>query len=69
MISGGLVVKDAHLADASLSQAKEFELDDTHLKRGWARCMKNVGSLYGKSHTSNYLDNVQKLFQRGTQNS
>ena len=69
IIRGGLIVKDAHMTDASLSQAEEFELDSTHYQRGWARRTKIEGSLYGKSYISNYLDDIEELFQRGKKNS
>ena len=57
------------MTDASLSRAEEFDLDSIHYQRGWARCTKVEGSLYGKSYISNYLDDIEELFQRGKQNS
>ena len=55
--------------DASLSQAEEFELDCSHYKMGWAQRIKVDGSYYGKSYISNYLYDIEELFQRRKKNS
>ena len=64
IINGALQVKNVFLTDTLLSQAKEFELDYTHYKRGCARRTKVDGKYYGKPYISNYLDDIDELFQR-----
>ena len=64
IISGGLEVKDAHLVDALLSQAKEFDLyNSTLYKRGWAQRRKVEGSLYG-SHILQTMKMTLKNYSR-----
>ena len=41
----------------------------SHYKRGWARRIKVDGSYYEKAYISNYLDDIEELFQRGKKNS
>ena len=39
------------------------------IKKGWAGRIKVDGSHYRKSYISNYLDDIEELFQKGKKNS
>ena len=68
ILTGELSVKDSEMNHPSLEKAKEFELDHENHTKGWTRCLKVDGGLYGRIYVRSFKDHVELVIQVGKLN-
>ena len=67
--TGSLQIQDGTIKDKRLEVAKDFDMNNEHFKKGWARRLKVHGGLYGRTYIDEYKSDIQEFFTRGQINS